>query len=360
MLFKSLHTTTVTSILYVSLFISVFSLFTSSNIQAQGSSFRTETQTTWGTVPHGNNAATYMSRKFHAAFPNGLEVGCTNKLVFSNPSALTDFLPSDGSAAVLPSGTTINPSMANRNILVGHIVALKLNIAFDANDAHFSSSPILLKDLIVKTGIFAEKTVQTVLQEAENVVGGCSSAYQLSDLTMAVAKINENYNNGTDDMGFLKSNSVGCINDNEPPVFKEMPKIFTVFADGCYVASWNVPVVTDNCSNVTLTSNINLGDCLPVGTHHVVMTAKDASGNTSTYSFNITIEEAIYVSPLNSIQNKVALIAHSTKKSVDLDWGNKNNENTSYFIVQKANDTENFEDVEGINARSMSGYQNYT
>jgi hypothetical protein len=62
-----------------------------STMQAQdGSSFRTETQEKWGAVPKGNNSAAYMYRKFEAAFPNGITVGCTNKLVFSNPYAITE------------------------------------------------------------------------------------------------------------------------------------------------------------------------------------------------------------------------------------------------------------------------------
>lgn len=345
------------------LLVIVFSILSTFNIQAQGGTFRTETQDKWGAVPKGNNAAAYMYRKFDAAFPNGLTVGCTNKLVFSNPVAITDFLPSSGIAAILPLGLKVNPGEALSNVLVSQIVALKLNIGFDEYDARFSSNNILLKNMVVKTGIFTSKTVQQILQEAENAIGGCTTQYPLFDLNDAIAKINQNYVYGTADWGFLKSNtSIAniCNNDTEPPIFKEMPQTFTVFVEECYVASWDIPVITDNCSVVTLTSNISLGDCLPIGIHKVTMVAKDASGNKSTYSFTITIEEAVYIAPLSGIKSNIELITHSTKSSINLDWLNKHNEKTKHFIIQKAREQGNFKDIDTLNASTLSGSQEYT
>ena len=344
------------------LFIIIFSILSLSNIQAQGGHFRTETQNQWGAVPKGNNAAAYMYRKFAAAFPNGLTVGCNNKLVLSNPVAITDFLPSTGVATILPFGTKLNPGGTLSNVLVGQIVALKLNIGFDEYDAQFGSNHILLKNMVVKIGVFAGKTVQQILQEAEKAIGGCSIPFLLSDLNGIIAKINQNFDNKTANLGFLKFNTnttSACVNDTEAPIFKEMPQTFTVFVEECYVASWNMPVITDNCSVVSLISNINLGDCLPIGVHSVTMVAKDASGNKSTYSFTITIEEALYIAPLNGLKSNIELIAHPTKRSINLDWLNKYNEKTKHFVVQKASDQGNFKDVDTLNARSLSGYQEY-
>ena len=360
---KSVNTRMFTSNQLSILLLIVFSILSTFNIQAQGGTFRTETQDKWGAVPKGNNAAAYMHRKFAAAFPNGLTVGCDNKLVLSNAVAVTDFLPSSGLVAILPLGTKVNPEETLSNVLVGEIVALKLNIGFDEYDARFSSNNVLFKNMVIKTGIFTGKTVQQVLQEAENATGGCVSLYSLVNLSDAVAKINQNFDNGTFDLGFLKSNTSItniCSNDTEPPIFKDMPQTFTVFVEECYVASWNVPVITDNCSVISLTSNINLGDCLPIGVHKVTMTAKDASGNKSTYSFTITIEEAVYISPLNGLKSNIELIAHSTKSTVNLDWLNKNNEKASYFIIQKASYQGDFKNIDTINAPSISGDQEYS
>lgn len=362
-LYTPVNTNVFTSTLYNLLLIAAFSFISLSSIQAQnGSSLRTETQDKWGAVPKGNNSAAYMYRKFEAAFPNGITVGCTNKLVLSNPNAITDFLPSSGAIAILPSGTKINPKITYSNVLAGHIVALKLNIGFDEYDSKYSTSDVLLKNLIVKTGIFARKSVQEILQLAENAIGGCSTGFQLSDLSDVVAKINQNYDNGTADMGFLAATTTtsnACLNDREPPVFKETPQTFTVFVEECYIASWNMPVITDNCSTVTLSCNINLGECLPVGVHKVIMTATDATGNKSTYSFIITIEQGVYIAPLNSSPSNVEFVAHSTKKNISLDWVNKDNEKTNLFVVEKANAQGDFEEINTLIARPFAGYQDY-
>jgi Secretion system C-terminal sorting domain/HYR domain len=341
-----------------------FSLLSFSNLQAQnGSSFRTVTQEKWGAVPKGNNSAAYMYRKFEAAFPNGITVGCTNKLVFSNPNAVTDFLPSSGALSVLPSGTNTNPKATFSNVLAGHILALKLNIGFDEYDSKFSTSNMLLKNMVIKTGIFAGKSVQEIIELAENTIGGCPTAFELSNLSDVVAKINQNYDNSTADMGFLAFTTTtqnACVNDREPPVFKETPQTFTVFTEECYIASWNMPVVTDNCSTVTLTCNVNLGECLPLGVHKVIMTAADATGNKSTYSFTITIEQGVYIVPLNRKSSNSEFVAHSTKKDICLDWVNKDNEKTKLFIIEKANALGDFEEIKTLVARSFAGYQDYS
>jgi Secretion system C-terminal sorting domain/HYR domain len=334
-----------------------------SNIQAQGGSFRTHTQADWGLVPKGNNTASYVKRNFKAAFPNGLTIGCTNKLVLTSAEAITDFLPSNSTAAmVLSAGIMTNPALAYNNVFAGQVVALKLNLIFDAYDNAFSSSTAVLKNMRIKTGKFAGKTLQEILQEAENVLGGCPSIYGLTELNEVVTKINENFDKGVLNKGFL-TYSVGtagsiCTNDTEPPVFKEMPLTFTVFAEECYMTTWNPPVITDNCSAVTLTSNISLGECLPIGTHKVTMTATDASGNSSSYSFTITIEGAIYIEPLKT-GSITELVAHIKNKTALLDWMNSNNDKTNYFVIQRNNALGEFEDIKTITARPLLGIQEY-
>ena len=55
------------------------------------------------------------------------------------------------------------------------------------------------------------------------------------------------------------------------------------------VAFWALPVASDNCVNVTLTSSHDPGEPFPKGTTQVTYTAADASGNTSTCSFNVIV-----------------------------------------------------------------------
>jgi hypothetical protein len=73
--------TLINTTVFTNTLILIATLISVSNLQAQnGSSFRTETQDKWGAVPKGNNSAAYMHRKFEAAFPNGITVGCTNNI----------------------------------------------------------------------------------------------------------------------------------------------------------------------------------------------------------------------------------------------------------------------------------------
>ena len=58
------------------------------------------------------------------------------------------------------------------------------------------------------------------------------------------------------------------------------------------VANWSVPVPMDNCAGVSITSaSHNPGDTFPVGMTIVSYTATDAAGNTTTCSFNVTVQD---------------------------------------------------------------------
>ena len=57
--------------------------------------------------------------------------------------------------------------------------------------------------------------------------------------------------------------------------------------------SYNLPASTDNCPGVTTSTNIPSGTFLPVGTSVLVVTATDASGNSSNCSVNVEVEDNI-------------------------------------------------------------------
>ncbi|MCP9756166.1 DUF11 domain-containing protein, partial [Lacihabitans sp. CCS-44] len=168
------------------------------------SGFRTQTQGGWGSKENGENPGSYRDANFAAAFPSGLTVGCGTKLLkLTTAKAVEDFLPSGSTPSVLPAGTLTNPAQTYSNTLAGQVVALTLNIGFDNYDANFGSSDVNLKNLKINSGVFAGKTVQFVLDEANKVLGGCTSAYLISDLNTVVTNINENFVNGTSTGTFL-------------------------------------------------------------------------------------------------------------------------------------------------------------
>ncbi len=97
----------------------------------------------------------------------------------------------------------------------------------------------------------------------------------------------------------VAGNSASCsfdvtVNDVENPVINNCPTNISVNndPDSCNaVVNWTAPTANDNCPGVTLTSTHNSGDTFPVGTTTVTYTATDASGNSVTCSFDITVND---------------------------------------------------------------------
>jgi hypothetical protein len=155
--------------------------------------FRDYSQGGYGATPKGNNVATYLKSKFTAAFPSGLTIGCTNKLRLTSWQAVVDFLPANSTARALPAGTLTNPGTSYSNVLAGQLVTAVLNVTFDAYDANFSPSSILLKDLVIATGPFMGWTFNQLIAEANKALGGCGSLYSYAALNNALDKANTNY-----------------------------------------------------------------------------------------------------------------------------------------------------------------------
>jgi hypothetical protein len=111
-------------------------------------------------------------------------------------------LPTYGTPALLPTGTTVNPS-APANTLVGQLVSAKLNVRFDEMDVSFGASTVLLKDMVVATGTFAGFTVQQVINMADQLIGGCSSTYTRSAVSSALTAINNGYDQPGENSTYL-------------------------------------------------------------------------------------------------------------------------------------------------------------
>ncbi|MBK8500315.1 MAG: right-handed parallel beta-helix repeat-containing protein [Flavobacteriales bacterium] len=166
---------------------------------------RTEAQGTWGATATAYNTAGYMTNNFAAAFPspNYLTIGCGSRLMrFTTGAAIITALPTYGTPALLPTGTSVNPT-APANTLVGQIVSLRLAVRFDELSPAFSTSDVLLKDMLVTSGTFAGWSVSQLLATAEQVIGGCSTAYPLSTLSTALTYVNNGYQGGNMNNGYL-------------------------------------------------------------------------------------------------------------------------------------------------------------
>lgn len=84
------------------------------------------------------------------------------------------------------------------------------------------------------------------------------------------------------------------VGDNQPPVISAVPQNMNVSTDSglcSAVVTWNAPVANDNCAVTSLAASDSSGTTFTTGTHTVWYIATDASGNTDTASFTITVTD---------------------------------------------------------------------
>ncbi len=159
---------------------------------------------------NSNNAACYRNANFENAFPNDLTIGCnTYKLKLTSAAAVEAFLPSGSTAKVL-SGNLNDPGNDYKNVLAAQLVALTLSVRFDEYDSNFASNSGNLSSLIIADGPFKDVSVESFLQIANDVIGGCSTAYSLSDVLTTAEAINLNYDKSVD----INSNSDNGDSEN--------------------------------------------------------------------------------------------------------------------------------------------------
>jgi len=163
---------------------------------------RTQTMGGWGAVPKGNNPGTYLHANFSTAFPNGLLIGCTNTLKLTTAQKVTDFLPSSGTPKALPAGNMVN-NVNYKNTLAGQLVAVTLAIGFDQANPNFSPASVTLDQQIIASGLFSGMTVGQLVFEANKKIGGCNSTYTAAELNEALTSVNENYDDGNSNKGYL-------------------------------------------------------------------------------------------------------------------------------------------------------------
>lgn len=164
---------------------------------------RTQTQGGWGAKPNGGNNGAYLHANFATAFPSGVTIGdaCGFTATFSSAQIITDFLPQGGTAAALTQSYT-DPNV-NINVFAGQVLTLAISVGMDDAIPSFSPSSTPLKNLVVASGDFAGMTVAQILALANKALAGCPTSYTYSQLNDVVDAINNNFDDGTTDNGFL-------------------------------------------------------------------------------------------------------------------------------------------------------------
>jgi hypothetical protein len=166
--------------------------------------YTTYTQGGWGANPHGNNPGALLQANFSKVYPGGsVSIGFNHKLEFASASAIANFLPQGGRPGVLTTGAT-NPSSSSAGVFAGQVLALQLSVDF----SHAGITQGGLAALHLTSGALAGQTVTQVLGLANTVIGGGTSALpsglSVSGLNSIIDSINNNFDNGTANNGYLK------------------------------------------------------------------------------------------------------------------------------------------------------------
>ncbi len=173
--------------------------YTPENCDTKG--FTTFTQGGWGSKSN-SGPGKIRDNYFSSVFPSGLVVGCgTYSITLNSAQAVEDYLPDGGTAAALTQNYT-NPTV-KINVLAGQVTALKLNVMYDEK-GYLGTNSTNLGNLVFASGAFEGMSVYDFLALAENALGGCGlNGYTFSQINDAATAINENFDNGTVDNGYL-------------------------------------------------------------------------------------------------------------------------------------------------------------
>jgi hypothetical protein len=166
--------------------------------------YTTYTQGGWGASTYSTPGA-LLANKFTTVYSGGsVAVGGTRKLTFTGAQNIQNFLPQGGSPGTLFASATNSYGYTGAGVFAGQVLALELNVDF----SNKGITPQGLANLKVAYGPFQGQTVAQILTLANAVLGGSTSSLPsgttISDLNSAVDSINNNFDSGTSNNGFLK------------------------------------------------------------------------------------------------------------------------------------------------------------
>ena len=165
----------------------------------------TYTQGGWGqNTCSGNNVACLRNQWFDSVYPSGVTIGCTTGFTatWTTSAAVGSYLPGGGTAGVLTQDYS-NSSSPSGGSFTAQLLAATLNVGF-ANAGHLGSPN--LDDLVFASGPFDGISVDSLLELANLIIGGCEplpDGLEYSDFTDALTAINENFDECGEPQGDL-------------------------------------------------------------------------------------------------------------------------------------------------------------
>lgn len=156
----------------------------------------------WGGSSSYPSAGWWLDTYFASVYPGGLVVGTGYSITLTSAAAVDTYLPRTGTSLMLTQNY-VNPNASPGGELASQLTALHLNV--DYSNAALTKPG--LGALHLKTGELMGWTVAQVLAVGEETLGGDRSNLPanvtLTELKDIVKKINENYEKGTNDRGYL-------------------------------------------------------------------------------------------------------------------------------------------------------------
>jgi hypothetical protein len=164
--------------------------------------FTTYTQGGWGAPAKGNNPGALLTSKFTTVYTGGtMSIGGTYKLTYNSALSIINFLPQGGTAGKLTANAS-NPTTSAAGVLAGQVLALQLNVDFSNKGITAAG----FANLHVVSGLAAGQTVAQVLAAANTYLGGAAlpAGISYADITAVIDAINNNFDNGTTNNGYLQ------------------------------------------------------------------------------------------------------------------------------------------------------------
>ncbi len=212
----------------------------------EAGTYKTLTMGAWGNA-NEHNAASDIYEYFEEVFDDGLTIGCLHTISFTSAQAIVDFLPVGGTPVQLTQ-SYIDPSgndLESISVFAGQLIAVTLAVEFNNYGVPgYATTTTPLRDLVITEGTYKGWTVTELLAEANLILGNCSPARyagQESELSDALSRINENFDEGNRDLGFLECPGAepDCDNDGIPDGIDEYPcdpnKTFNNISEGTLV-----------------------------------------------------------------------------------------------------------------------------
>ena len=167
------------------------------------SGYTTYTQGGWATSPHGGNPGALLQQWFPTLYAHGVVVGGTCTIKLTSQAAVSNYGTGGGSPGVL-SHSYANPTSTEAGVFGHQTLTLQFNVDFSTRGITKSG----LSSLKVAPGNkLAGYTVSQVLTLANRVLGGTISALpsgcSITDLNNVIDSINNNFDNGSANNGFL-------------------------------------------------------------------------------------------------------------------------------------------------------------